>query len=226
MTSSAEVQQGYAQLYVTDLTVKVKDGTTGTDVKIVFRIFIRQEDDLLTSVRFQISNDQELDFLYECTYDVDGFDGLKSRQGLELDFVDFPNVVRQQLATLVKQAEDRSDPQRFKAVFTSEDDKVSDEDDGYDDRAEEEEEDVNTGGSSKKFFIIYQKLDFCRPQVFKFAFTKCALEKTSKISQARYDDLSNKLKALETEYKDIFKRIQRTNPKLLDTLPKDESVDQ
>jgi hypothetical protein len=110
-------------------------------------------------------------------------------------------------------------------VFKSEDDKGSEEDDGYDDRGEEEDEDVETGESSKKFFIIYQKLDFCRAQVFKFAFTKCDLQKTYEISQGRYDKLSNKLKALETEYKDNFKWVQRTHPKLLDGLKKEEYED-
>jgi TATA-binding protein-associated factor Taf7 len=104
-------------------------------------------------------------------------------------------------------------------VFKSEEDKGSEEDDNYDDRGEEEEEeDVETEESSKKFFIIYQKLDFCRAQVFKFAFTKCDLQKTFKISQGRYDKISNKLKALETEYKDNLKPVQRTHPKLLDGL--------
>jgi hypothetical protein len=162
MASSGDVQEGYAQLYITTLTLKEKDGATGKDVDIVFRIFIRQEEDLLTSVRFQISKDDELDFLYESTYDRDSFEELKSRQSLELDFVDFPNVVCQQLVRLVKPTNEPSEPQRFKAVFKSEEDKGSEEDDGYDDRGEEEEEDVETGESSKKFFIIYQKLDFCR----------------------------------------------------------------
>jgi hypothetical protein len=227
MTSGPDVRDGYAQLYITPLTLKEEEeGTTRKDVEVVFRIFIRQEDDLLSSVRFQISKDQALDFLYECTYDSDGFNELKSRQNLELEFLDFPNVVRQQLVTLVQQATNRSGPQRFKAVFTSEDDKASGEDDGHDGAEEEEEEDVGTGGVSNKFFIIYQKLEFSRAQVFKFEFRPYDRQKTSENSQARYDELSNKLKALETEYKDLFKRVQSTHPKLLDVLKRDELEDQ
>lgn len=45
MASSGDVQEGYAQLYITTLTLKEKEGATGKDVDIVFRIFIRQEED-------------------------------------------------------------------------------------------------------------------------------------------------------------------------------------
>jgi hypothetical protein len=198
--------------------VKNKDSDGRRDLNVVFKILLKQEEDTLQSVRFQLSNDQELDFLYEATYDESSFSELHRRQGLEIEFTDFPNVVRQQILTLVNQTKDGSEHHRFKAVLTSEDDKGLDEDDDYD---EEEESGVGISGA-KKFFIIYQNLDFCRVQVFKFTFTSSNVAKTSQISQARYDELSAKLKNLETEYKDLFKRVQRTSPKLLDGLKRED----
>jgi hypothetical protein len=221
MADAGDVSDGFALLFKKVVRVKNKDGESRSDLEVVFKILLKQEEDTLRSVRFQLSNDQELDFLYEVTYDENGFAELHRRQGLEIEFSDFPNVVRQQILTLVNQTTEGSEHHRFKAVLTSEDDKASDEDDGYD-----EEEAVAAAAEEeshpKKFFIIYQNLDHCRVQVFKFAFVPCDVIKTSQISQARYDELSGKLKALETEYKDLFKRVQRTSPKLLHTLKIDD----
>jgi hypothetical protein len=220
MSEAGDVSEGYVQLLRTELRVKAKEGDVHRYVEVVFKILLKQEEDTLQSVRFQLSNDQELDFLFEVTYDESGFSEVKRRQGLEVEFSDFPNVVHQQLVALVQQRKDGSERPRFKAILTSEDDKAWEEDDGYE--ADEEEE----AGGEKKFLIIYQNLDFCRVQVFKFGFERCELRKTSRISQARYDELVAKLKSLETEYKDIFKRIQRTAPKLLEGLRTDGSADQ
>jgi hypothetical protein len=227
MASAGDVSEGYAQLFSTAVAVKVKEQERREEVEVVFKILIKQEDDALQSVRFQISNDRELDFLFEVTYDEAGFSKLKQSQGLEIEFTDFPNVVRQQIVTLDKEAkkkkENPEELQRFKAVFTGEDDKIAEEDDGYE---PDEEEDVAGESPKKNFLIVYQKLDFCRVQVFKFAFESCEITKASQISQARYDELSAKLKALETEYKDLLKRVQRTSPKLLDGLKLEEGDDQ
>ena len=52
-------------------------------------------------------------------------------------------------------------------------------------------------------------------EIFKLVFVECAGEKVQRISQSRYDEISAQLKLVDTELKDIKKRLQRQAPKLL-----------
>jgi hypothetical protein len=227
----------YVQLYSTPLQVKDKTAERPNQ-DIVFRIYIRQENDELNSVRFQISKDSKLDYLYEATYDKTEFEAMKSRQHLDLEFEDFPSVVRQQIIDVLRKT-DFDDSQRssadsmkeprqapFKVVLAERDEGEPDEEeDGGDDRkapslAGSEEEEV----PSTKYFIVYQKLEFCRAQVFKFLFTQADSERTAEISQARYDELMARLKAVETDYKDAYKRVHRTSPNILKTFKPDDDT--
>jgi hypothetical protein len=218
---AASPGENYVQLYSTYLEVKTKDEARNKSRKtIVFRIYIQQTDDELTNVRFQISNDDQLEYLFEITYNKDTFATMKAHQHLELDFPDFPNVVRQQILAVLRETDVSEADRRYKVIFTDIDDRSPDDaDDDYDDRnagpvaddaPEEEEEEQRV-----TYFIVYEKLEFCRAQVFKFEFNPCKADRTAAISQARYDELTAKLKALETEYKDAYKRVQRTNPSVL-----------
>jgi phage-related protein len=238
-TSHISPSSDYVQLYSADLQVKDKSSQSDPLPNIVFRIYIHQENDELDSVRFQISKDNELDYLYEVTYDKAEFDGMKARQALDLEFEDFPNVVRQQIIE-VRQTGETDDFQRssadstgelkrrpFKVILTETDEGEPDEDEldektgGPALKQEEEDYSAEEGG---KYFIVYQKLEFCRAQIFKFQFTRATPERTAEISQARYNDLTAKLKAIETDYKDAYKRIQRTNPTILKGYKLDQGV--
>lgn len=211
-TETDDINEGFVPIYVTPLNLKLKNAADEKELKeVVFKILVRQTDDVLESVRFQIANDKELDFLYESTYDEESFNAMKDRQHLEIDFSDFPNVVRQLVATIVKQDEAQIEDGEYKASFKDKDEPQSDE---SGEEANEEEE--AAGGQGRRcFFIVYQRLEFCRVQIFKLVFTEAERERVQRISQARYDEVASKLKAVETEYKDIYKRIQRQAPKIL-----------
>jgi hypothetical protein len=209
MTSSRRLQRDpFVQLYTTYLDVRTKDQSQvkGTK-KIVFRIYVHQENDRLYEVRFQISNDEELDFLYESTYDSQRFDKMKADQHLELDFSDFPNVVRQQIIALLREADVPGSERRYKVLWT-EIPEIPEID---------EEEDADDDG----FLVIYERLEFSRPPIFSLRFTPCPIERSEAISQARYNEVTALLKALETEYRDAYRRVQRTAPNLLRGLKTD-----
>lgn len=212
-TEADDINEGFVPIYVTPLNLKLKNAQGEKELKeVVFKILVRQTDDILESVRFQIANDKELDFLYESTYDEQSFEAMKDRQHLEIDFSDFPNVVRQLVATIVKQDEANMEDGEYKASFKDRDEPQSDE---SGEEASPEEEDAGAGPGRKCFFIVYQRLEFCRVQIFKLVFTEAERERVQRISQARYDEVASKLKAVETEFKDIYKRIQRQAPKIL-----------
>jgi hypothetical protein len=200
--------EGHVPFFTTYLDVVSKDGVGGkAPQRIVFRIFIRQDNDLLSSVRLQISTDSELDFLYEATYDAGAFEAMKARQRLELDFADFPNVVRQQIAAVIREADLGCAERRLKAVLLPEDPAAGD-DDEYDDPD-------GADARGARLFVVFQRLDFCRVEILKFRLAPVPAERTAQISQMRFDELAARLRALETEYKDVYKRVQRTAPAAL-----------
>jgi hypothetical protein len=231
MTKSGQAPtEPWAQLYSTDLSIKTKNAAGEKSTKrIVFRIYIRQASDELSEVRFQISNDDELEYLFEVMYNKSGFDTMKDRQHLDLEFADFPNVVRQQIIAVLREVDLSEADRRYKVIFTEIDDRnPEDADDEYEGPGAEEEN-VPDGAPAADaeprvtYFIIYEKLEFCRAQVFKFGFNRCTPDDTKTISQSRYDELTTKLKALETEYKDAYKRVQRTNPAILKGFKTDQA---
>ena len=115
---------------------------------------------------------------------------------MDIEFNDFPNVVRQLVATIVRGEDFGAAESEYKASF-----KVHDDEDEEEDKSDE----TKTEEATKRFFIIYQKLEFCKVQICKLAFEECDIARVEKISQARYDEISAKLKAVETEFKDIYK---------------------
>jgi hypothetical protein len=92
------------------------------------------------------------------------------------------------LAALVRQNDILLDAPRYKALFTI--------DDVNSNHGEEEEEEEK---GETNHFVIFDK----------------QLERSNAVSQARYNEVLLKLKELETEYKNIYTRIQRQSPKLL-----------
>ena len=207
-TEADDINEGFVAIYVTPLKLKLKNASGQKEEKeIVFKILVRQTDDILESVRFQIANDKELDFLYEATYNQESFDAMKRRQHLDIDFNDFPNVVRQLVGTVVKQDESEMEDGEYKVSFKESDDPLSED--------EEPEPEQAEGELGRCFFIVYQRLEFCRVQIMKIVFNEADRERVDRISQARYDEVAAKFKAVETEYKDIYKRIQRQAPKIL-----------
>ncbi|OHT01761.1 hypothetical protein TRFO_31273 [Tritrichomonas foetus] len=211
---ASDINDGYVPIYVTKLVLKLrKEGEEAEEAEkipkeTVFKIFVRQDNDVLESVRFQISDDKRLNFLYEADYDLDSFQSIKEEQELEIEFDDFPNVIRQLISTIIKQGTDELNEGDYKASFK---DRLEDEE-NEDSENQEEEQD---GESKTRYLVISQRLEFCSVAIFTLVFHECDNARVEHISQYRYDEISQKLKAVETEYKDIYKRIQRQAPKLL-----------
>ncbi|OHT15378.1 hypothetical protein TRFO_14130 [Tritrichomonas foetus] len=212
MDNNSDINEDFVPIYVTHLQLKLKkeDGEDSEKVAkdTVFKIFVHQDNDVLNAVRFQISDDKRLNFLYEADYDAEAFEAIKEKQGLEIEFDDFPNVIRQLISTIIRQGTDELNEGDYKASFK---DHVESEE------PEEEEEDhqEEEGETKTRYFLISQRLEFCSVEIFRLRFHECDNEKVEKISQYRYDEISQKLKAVETEYKDIYKRLQRQAPKIL-----------
>lgn len=212
MSASEDINEGFVPIYATTITLKFanEEGKKAPEATR-FKIFVRQTDDILEAVRFQLSKDDELNFLYECTYTEKEFKKMRREQQLDIDFNDFPNVVRQLVATIVKGKELGNEESQYKASFKDYDDPKSENEEEEEEEEEEtqekNEEDVDD--STQRFFIVYQRLEFCKVQIFKLAFKECPIERIEKIAQARYDELSAQYKAVDTEYKDIYKRIER-----------------
>jgi len=187
--------EGFARVYATTLSLKVDGGVQST---VVFKILIRQQDDSLEAVRFQISKEDEIDYLYESSCNVSGFDTLRDEQRFEFEFGDFPNVIRQVLATVEKQD---GDDDRYKVVFRSPE--------------PVDEEEAAAGESDVIVLTIWERLEFRKVPIVLLAFWKAEIERVKWISQSRYDEVAAELKAVETEYKDTCKRLQRQAPKVL-----------
>ena len=139
-STTKDITEGFVPIYITPLRLKCKgEDTDGKKKKNVeFKILVRQPDDDLESVRFQIANDKELNFMYESTYDKEAFEAMKESQGLEIEFSDFPNVVRQEIATFVKQEEAMVDreQQMYKVSFSDQDEEEEEESEGEPEAAE------------------------------------------------------------------------------------------
>lgn len=214
--SQADINEGYVVIFVTKLELKLKRDDTEENQKIpyetVFKIYVKQNNDELESVLFELSDDKCLDFLFQSRYNKEKFEELKDEQNLEIEFDDFPNVIRQVITVINKQDPDDKSEGRYKVSF-----KANEEQEPQDENEEEEAID-------DRFLIISQYLEFCPVEIFKLTFERCSDELVHQISQSRYDEISQKLKAVQTEYKDILKRLQRQAPKILeDYKPDDEN---
>lgn len=209
--NESEGSEQYIPIFATHIIIKFKSEEMGNQKvprDVVFKIFVQQDNDVLTSVRFQLSDDRELDFLYESDYDVDRFNQIKEEQNLEIEFDDFPNVIRQLITTINNQDSDELNEGDYKLSFKDHD--TSGEDHENEEQNNEEEEDLKV-----RYFIISQKIEICVVEIFKLVFVECAGDKVQKISQSRYDDITEKLRLVDTELKDIKKRLQRQAPKIL-----------
>ncbi|KAK8891212.1 hypothetical protein M9Y10_028418 [Tritrichomonas musculus] len=212
-SATQDLNEGYVPIYATHIMLKFKsEQFDGQKIlkDVVFKIFVLQDNDVLTSVRFQLSDDQELDFLYEADYDSERFEQIKQEQNLEIEFEDFPNVIRQLITTINNQGTDELEEGDYKLSFKDHDTSGEDQENNSVDQNEEEEEELKV-----RYFIISQKIEICVVEIFKLVFVECAGEKVQRISQSRYDEISAQLKLVDTELKDIKKRLQRQAPKLL-----------
>lgn len=191
---ASDLDEGYVPIYVTHVQLKIKkDGENGIEKykkDAVFKIFVKQDDDVLNSVRLQLSDDQRLDFLYEADYGSEEFERLREEQQLEIEFDDFPNVIRKLMTTIIQQGDDTLNEGDYKIAF----------------------KDTDSDGIC---LIISQKIDICTVEIFRLEFIQITGERVQKIAQSRFDDISKKLKAIEIEYKDTIKRIERQAPKLI-----------
>jgi hypothetical protein len=101
------------------LEIKTKD-EAGTKSKktMMFRISVERKNDERSDVRFQISNDDQLEYLFEVTSNQETLDSMKGRPRVELDLTDFPNVVGQQILALLRECEMNEADRRYKVIFT------------------------------------------------------------------------------------------------------------
>lgn len=209
-----DIDEGFVVIYVTKLNLKLKKDDNPENQKIqyetVFKIYVKQNNDELESVLFELSDDKRLDFLFRSVYDKEKFENLKEEQNLEIEFDDFPNVIRQVITVINKQDPDDKSEGKYKVSFKSEESQEQEGD-------EEEEESFDS-----RYLIISQYLEFCPVEIFKLTFERCSEDIVQRISQSRYDEISQKLKAVQTEYKDIIKRLQRQAPKIYADLKKQE----
>jgi hypothetical protein len=205
-----DANEGFVQIYAHALNFPVKRGTDPKAPQdLIFKILIFQHEDVLERVRFQLSDEEELGFLYEATYDVARFNGLKDADGLEFDFPDLANVVRQLLNELIKQADAGQDDPTYKAVF-----KIDVPPEARDPPAEPQDEEEEEPGPAN-LFIISQLLNLRRVPLLTLEFDQCPPERSTAVSQARYNELVAKYKEIWTEYNDILKRLERQAPKTL-----------
>ena len=160
--NESELNEQYVPIYATHITLKFKSEEMGNQKvprDVVFKIFVLQDNDILTSVRFQLSDDRELDFLYEADYDADRFNEIKEEQNLEIEFDDFPNVIRQLITTIKNQDPEELNEGDYKLSFKDHD--TSEENASSELNEEEEEEE------KKKYFIITQKIEIFDVEIFK-----------------------------------------------------------
>ena len=123
-SATQDLNEGYVPIYATHIMLKFKsEQFDGQKIlkDVVFKIFVLQDNDVLTSVRFQLSDDQELDFLYEADYDSERFEQIKQEQNLEIEFEDFPNVIRQLITTINNQGTDELEEGDYKLSFKDHD---------------------------------------------------------------------------------------------------------
>lgn len=212
----------YVPIYDTKIDLKVRVNVENEQQQkytqiAVFKILVRQSNDQLECVRFQLSDDEQLNFLYRADYDEQRFEEMKSEQDLDITFEDFPNVVRQIITQYTKPESKAS--KSYKVSFIT---GVQDEDEDVDDDQNQDDEPRPDICS----LIIGQKLEFCTVEIFNIQFAHCDPERIKIISQRRYDEISQKLKEVQTEYKDICKRLQRQAPALFNKYVKPTRLDE
>jgi hypothetical protein len=170
-----------------DITLKDLDNNKSVH-RINLRIFTHAENDVLASVRFQISKDEDLDFLYDVTYNPTSFHDMRARQHIDLNFADFPNVICHHIQNAISEM-DLPQTERTLKMFLA-----------------------SSPASDRFYFHIYQKLPFCRVELFKLEFVALPGDRIISIAQARYQELAERLKDLDAELKNLFERAQRTAP--------------
>ncbi|KAH0795791.1 hypothetical protein GPJ56_000292 [Histomonas meleagridis] len=203
MSTTNQINEGYSPIFETTLTVKIMNDETQEKIfkEEILQILIKQNDESLESVRFQLYDETQLDFLFESSYFEEDFQKMKEKQDLEIDFMDFPNVIRQLLNKINIDSKSAAISQ-YKISLTNIDDN-EDEEETYD-------------SNERKFFLkISQRLEFCTVELFKIVLSECTPDRIEKVAQYRYNQLAQKLKAIQIEYNDFYKRVQRQSPKAL-----------
>ncbi|EAY10546.1 hypothetical protein TVAG_184480 [Trichomonas vaginalis G3] len=163
---------------------KDEPGEEFTNFSIV--VYLKQTDDEVDAIKIQLYSKDVLSFLYEGEMSKEDFETFKSEQELDIDFNDFPNILREVLGQINEDIEEN----------------------GYNARLIPDEE-------NSCRLIIKQDLELCTTEIFNIKLTGAGNERIRKVSQTRYNELSKRDNALRTQYKDLIKRIRRPDPKIL-----------
>lgn len=148
------------------------------------------EDSVLNEVRFELFDDENIDFLYECSLTQEEYEEFKSSNQLTIPFDNFANSVQVLLENSVKKADE------FECRF-----------------AENAEDET----ASIKF---YQKLRLRKVDIFGLDFHRSVKEFIEAQAQSRFNRLKNELSHKRREYNEIIKKIQSKNPTIAKRLIK------
>ena len=179
------VANGYTIFFNREIRYKVD----GNDVIYRTRIlnFI-DENQKLTEVRFELFNDDDIDFLYESSVAANEYDSFKEENQLTIPFEQFSNSVKSLLENSVKNAQD------YECRFEFSDDKES---------------------ASIKFF---QKLRLRKVEIFELTFGKSDPEFIKDHAQARFNRYKNELSQKKNEYDRIIGKIAAKNPSIAERI--------
>lgn len=194
------VNQGFFPMYTREIAVRMgaSDDEEAPEATVTFIILVQQDGDALQKVRLQLRAESKLDFLYESEIDEELFNQFKEAQDYEFDFVDFPNVLRRVINDTLKARALESDENKTMISLQQE--------------GEEE------GDQGAFAFLITQALDFCDTELFHFDFQKIEQQRLVAITRQRYQEVSDRLKNLQIEYKDMCKKVQRQWPDLINDI--------
>lgn len=197
------VNEGFFPMYTREISVRMgaSDDEEAPERTVTFIILVQQEGDSLKKVRLQLRAESRLDFLFETEIDEETFNHIKGEQDYEFDFVDFPNILRRVIGDTLKARAAESDENKIDISL----------------EANEEEDGDFT-------FLITQALDFCDTELFHFDFQRIEQQRLVAITRQRYQEVSDKLKNLQTEYRDMCKKAQRQWPDLVKTIKLQETA--
>lgn len=140
------------------------------------------EEGTLNEVRFELFDDENIDFLYECSLTAAEYEDFKAANQLTIPFENFANSVQLLLENSVKKVEE------FECRFA---------------------ENVEEEAASIKF---YQKLRLRQVEIFGLDFHRSDKEFIEAHAQSRFNRLKNELSHKRREYEEILKKIQAKNP--------------
>jgi len=179
----------FSSFFDSKINIRFPYGETEVEKTVMISIFIQQEDDQLSAVGLRLYDDDDLQFLYESRYTEEEFNTMKENQGLEIEYEDFPNVIREVITEI---SQDAGNQLAYTIRFVT-----------------------SADNENSASLVISQSLDFCETDIFEFDFHKCTFDKIAAVAQKRYDEIATKAKNAFIELKDAHKRIQRQDPKAI-----------